>query len=204
MLFRVAGSRVALTQTSVLDVPDTLEPLWMAGNEPVLLAGEAEGQRLVVSAFSPARAEQLALLPALPLVLGNALYWCAESAVQRRGVQTTRPGDVMAAEGFVQWTEWSGRSFVETSQEATQGWLEIDRLGAWSLGEERGGIAVLGSSAETDVPKREHASESGAEASTIQVLSVRGSWANWPEILIGCILLILLLESFLFHRHAVF
>lgn len=204
VLFRVTGSRVALTQTSVLDVPDTLEPLWMAGNEPVLLAGESTGQRLVVSAFSPARSEQLALLPALPLVLGNALYWCADSAVQRRGVRATQPGDVMEAEGLVQWTEWNGGAFVESSQEAVQGWLEIDRLGAWSLGEDQHGISVLASAAETDVPKQARSAEGGSTPATIQTLRVKGAWANWPEILIGGVLILLLLESLLFHRHAVF
>lgn len=206
VLFRVTGSRVALTQSVVLDVPDTLEPLWMAANEPVLLAGESEGQRLVVSAFSPARSEQLALLPALPLVLGNALYWCAESAVEKQGQQRTKPGEVMAAEGLVQWTEWNGTAFVESSQEAAQGWTEIDRLGVWSVEGGATGVAVLASVAETNVPSvgRGQVGEKTLALAGIQALQVRGSWANWPEIMIGCLLLMLLVESYLFHRHAVF
>ena len=80
VLFRASSSRIALTQTAVLDLPASLEPLWIAGNEPVLSAGEYNGQRLVVTAFSPAQSEQLALLPSFPLILGNALYWCAEES----------------------------------------------------------------------------------------------------------------------------
>lgn len=206
VLFRVTGSRVALTQSVVLDVPDTLEPLWMAGNEPILLAGESEGQRLVVTAFSPSRSEQLALLPALPLVLGNALYWCAESVAQTQRLQATRPGDVIPATGLVEWTEWDGVSFIKSSQEATLGWLEIDRLGAWSAGEGRLGVAVLASLGETDVPSAERIVDDKASGTPAQIqsLRVRGSWANWPEILIGGVLFVLLLESYLFHRHAVF
>src|SRR5262249_37893331 len=79
VLFRVTSGRVAVTQTCVLEVKDTLETLWMAGQEPVLAAGEADGQRLVVTAFQPAKSEQLALLSAFPLLIGNAIYWCAEN-----------------------------------------------------------------------------------------------------------------------------
>ena len=73
VLYRVTSSRVALTQTTVLGVSDTLESLWMAGNEPVLAAGEANGQRLVVTGFQPGKSEQLALLSAFPLLIGNAI-----------------------------------------------------------------------------------------------------------------------------------
>lgn len=202
VLFRVTGTRVALTQSAVVEVPGTLEPLWMGGNEPVLWAGEADGQRLVVTAFSPARSEQLALLPAMPLLLGNALYWCGESSKTLRDVDVGRTGKVMEAEGLVRWTEWNGREFVEASDESVLGWVELDRLGMWEATESQRGAAILASAAETDVPKGPREGAQGE--SQVTMMAAGGSFTNWPEVLIGGILLILVLESFLFHRHSVF
>ncbi len=42
-LFRVTSGRVAVTQTAVVDSSGSLEPLWFAGNEPILVAGEVRG-----------------------------------------------------------------------------------------------------------------------------------------------------------------
>ncbi len=200
VLFRVAAGRVALTQTAVLELGGTLEPLWMTGGEPVLAAGERDGQRLVVAAFSPARSEQLALLPAFPLLLGNALYWCAEGSAALAGVATQRPGDLVEEEGLRRWLEWDGSRFTETTEVLEGGVTRLSRLGAWEAADGRTGVSALVSAAVTDLPARGAAET--AEASP----PVASGWAaaGLPQLLIWAVLAVLLLESWLFHRKAVY
>lgn len=202
VLFRVSSSRLAITQTGVLDTGTSLEPLWMAGNEPVLAAGEVEGQRLVISAFSPARSEQLALLPAFPLMLGNALYWCAEQAATLTGVQTRHPGDLMEEEGLLRWTEWDGTRFIETTEVLQGGITAITRLGAWENGDDRTGVSALASAAETSIPAR--AVESAPASTPLPAFAAGPVFRDWPAILTATLLFLLLLESWLFHRKAVY
>lgn len=199
LLFRVTTSRLAVTQTSVLDLGGSLEPLWMAGTEPVLAAGEINGQRLVVSAFSPARSEQLALLPAFPLLLGNALYWCAENSDAMSDLRVQHPGDLLSESGLIQWTEWDGRQFSDSTDEAANGLLSIQRIGAWQS-TDRSGTSVLASAAETDLP----AASGIASTAVLKPIVASAGISDWPFLLLWIVLGVLLLESWLFHRKAVF
>ncbi len=200
VLFRVAAGRVALTQTAVLELGGTLEPLWMAGGEPVLAAGERDGQRLVVAAFSASRSEQLALLPAFPLLLGNALYWCAEGSAALAGLATQRPGDLLEDEGLRRWLEWDGSRFMETTEVLEGGVTRLGRLGAWEAADGRTGVSALVSAAVTDLPAR------GVVEAAEAPPPVAGAWAatGLPQLLIWAVLGLLLLESWLFHRKAVY
>ncbi len=201
ILFRVSSSRLAVTQTSVLELSQSLEPLWMAGNEPVLEAGEVNGQRLVVAAFSPSRSEQLALLPAFPLMLGNALYWAGENSEALADLKTQRPGQLLHESGLIQWTAWDGEQFIQTSDEAG-GLYQINRIGAWQTTAGRGGASILASAAETNLPAL---TESSPSARSIQgTYKAAFSLGDWPQLFMVAILGLLLLESFLFHRKAVF
>lgn len=200
LLFRIATSRLALTQTGVLELGGVLEPLWMAGNEPILAAGEMNGQRLVVSAFSPTRSEQLALLPAFPLLLGNALYWCAENNDAVSGLQPLHPGDLLNESGIVEWREWTGSEFVDVSDQAANGLLPVHRIGFWKTSD-RQGSSVLASASETDLPASGQAETSAAALPAIHAGS---AVSDWPRLLLWTVLALLLLESFLFHRRAVF
>ncbi|HEY1084072.1 MAG TPA: VWA domain-containing protein [Prosthecobacter sp.] len=208
VLFRVSTSRLSVTQTGVLALGNVLEPLWMAGAEPVLAAGESQGQRVVVSSFSPARSEQLALLPAFPLLLGNALYWCAENSLATQGLKVIHPGDLLENAGLLQWTEWTGSQFVQATDSTSSGLVSIHRLGAWQGAEGQGGASVLASAQETNVPSADAsasatAAKGTADASSLPLAASTGV-ANWPKLLLWSILGLLLLESFLFHRKAVF
>jgi hypothetical protein len=203
VLFRVTSNRAAVTQTTVLNVSDTLETLWMAGNEPVLAAGEAGGQRLVVTAFQPSRSEQLALLSAFPLLVGNAIYWCAEQAEALATLQPHHPGEVIqVAPGIVKWRVWDGVSIHDVSQEAGSGWIDLAYVGLFEDSKGRAQSSLLLSARETDVPS---VKTDVATAAASQENGVK--WAgggNWSTTLLWLALGILLLESWLFHRHAVY
>ncbi|MCX6855617.1 MAG: VWA domain-containing protein [Verrucomicrobia bacterium] len=200
LLFRVNTSRLAVTQTSVLQVEGSLEPLWMAGAEPILAAGETSGQRLVISAFSPARSEQLALLPAFPLLLGNALYWCAENNDAMSELRPQHPGDLLNETGLIQWNEWDGEQFKESTQEATNGLLFIQHIGAWQSNERRG-TSILASATETDLPTL---NRDAPITSALPAIKATAGVGDWPVLLLWAVLALLLLESWLFHRKAVF
>lgn len=197
VLYRVNPSRLSLTQTVIMDAATSLETLWLGGSEPLLAAGESNGQRVVAAAFSPSRSEQLALLPAYPLLLGNALYWCAENANAMSDLKPHRTGELLSASGTVQWQTWDGKNFTTASDEAQSSLIKLQRIGLWTTDNERSGASVLASTRETDIK----AQMSGADAASD--VSVGGG-LSWPQLLLWCVLILLVLESFLFHRQAVY
>ena len=197
VLYRVNTSRLSLTQTAILEPNTSLETLWLAGTEPMLAAGEFNGQRVVVTAFSPSRSEQLALLPAYPLLLGNALYWCAENTEAMSELKPHRTGELLSVSGNVQWQVWDGKNFT-TASDVTQGsLLKLQRIGTWTTDDERSGACVLASQRETDVKAQIGGAETDSAASVAGALS-------WPQLLLWGVLGLLVLESFLFHRQAVY
>ena len=201
VLFRASSSRIAVTQTTVLDLPASLEPLWIAGTEPVLAAGEFNGQRLVVTAFSPAQSEQLALLPSFPLILGNALYWCAENSDALADMRTLHTGEMLHASSLVQWHAWDGDRFIEISDDPANGLLALQRLGAWESGDRSGACALI-SDAESNLPKLSN--DVALSTPPAAPLITASAFSTWPKRLIWLALALLLLESFLFHRKAVY
>lgn len=202
LLFRVVNSRVAITQTAVLNVGDTMETLWMAGNEPVLVAGEANGQRVVVTAFQPSRSEQLALLPAFPLLIGNAIYWCVEHASGSSTYAAHHTGDVVPVKaGLVKWRFWDGRKVVDSSIETTSNWLELDRIGMFQGANGKDVSSLLLSTTESNVPIMISAVENDTATEREERWAVGGSW--WA-VLLWTVLGLLLVESWLFHREAVY
>ena len=202
VLYRVNTSRLALTQTAVLDVSQSLETLWLAGSEPVLAAGEFNGRRLVVSAFSPSRSEQLALLPAYPLLLGNALYWCAENSEALSELKPLHTGQLISAPGLTKWHAWDGKAFTTAADSAQGTLLALQRIGTWETADGRTGACILASSTETDVRKR--AAGSAVSAPDAQSASRLVRSASLPQRLLWSLLAVLLIESFLFHRKAVY
>ena len=67
------NDRVGVVQTAVLEAGNQLEPLWLSlTSEPILLAGQIQGQSLVVLGCEPARSENLPLLASYPLLIGTS------------------------------------------------------------------------------------------------------------------------------------
>ena len=53
------------------------------------------------------------LLPSFPLILGNALYWCAENSEALTDMRTLHTGEMLHTDSLVQWHAWNGESFIE-------------------------------------------------------------------------------------------
>ena len=199
VLYRINTSHLSLTQTSVIDAAHVLETLWMAGTEPVLSAGEIGGRRVVVTAFSPSRSEQLALQPAYPLLLGNALYWCAENSEALMDLKALRTGQLISAPGLTKWHAWDGAHVTTAEDTASSPLLELHRIGAWENASGRSGACVLASEKETQVRHQ----KAPAVTATADASLPAGSLSSSKLLIIG-LLLVLILESFLFHRQALY
>jgi hypothetical protein len=204
VLFRVATPRVSLCQTGVLDGTGAWQPLWLAGDQTVMVAGEREDQRVVVMAFSPQRSAGLPLEGAFPVLVGNALFWCGErrlasspeELVQRTG--TLREWKT----GPVAWrTRLEDGSWIEETADPKAGFAPLDRAGLWKYGPGPGesGASLLLSPTEGDLPA---AAQATGEAPSPT------SWLSWlggdaVPMLLAAVLFLLLLESWLYHRRGV-
>lgn len=205
VLHRVTATRLAVTQSCELEMGLGLEALWMAGDAVLLAAGEVQGQRLVVGAFSPARSEQLTMHPAFPLVLGNALFWCAENPESNRGLEVVRTGEMREIKGQTDWHWWDGAGF-QTGLQTMTGWTEMERVGTWVDAEGRSGLSLLASAKETDLPTRSAARVLETEDSVTDFKAGLSGGLGWTVVrwLLTSLLLLLLGESYLFHRRAVY
>ncbi|MEM7698227.1 MAG: BatA and WFA domain-containing protein [Verrucomicrobiota bacterium] len=202
VLFRVNTSRLALTQTAILDPRGSLDPLWMVGNEPVLAAGEVDGQRLVVMGFSAGRSDRLPLTASYPLLIGNAVLWAVEEVAAGRKAALLRTGEILKIESdTIRWRQWDGREVREQVVPVPSSRVELDRVGIWETEQGRFGGAHLLSVAESDIPVL----PSGSDVASVET---RSNWQRFVGHLIWWLLgvgvILLLLESWLFHRHAVY
>lgn len=209
VLFRVSSSRVAVTQTSIYEVEGaSLQPLWLAGNEPILSAGEVRGQRMVVMGFSPGRSEYLPLTASFPLLMGNAVFWCSQrsKAVVER-VRENRSGDLIEISGNevgdeLLWSDWKDGQWREHRQAMNGSLVELGQTGMWSSADGQRGVAHLLSGNETDVAAiREGQVSVSAEA---EAGRAQGSWGDVSKWVLLMLVFLLVMESWLFHRHAVY
>mgnify|MGYP003639697659 CR=1 FL=1 len=196
VVFRVAASRLALTQTCILNTGDTFEPLWLAGDEPVLAAGASDGQRVVLMAFSPQYSERLPLTASFPLLLGNAIYWCAdeEENAPSRSLNQTTGGVVPVLASEVTWTSLSGERVVSTTEKVDNHLLDLQRSGIWKTNTGQQGTAHLLSINETML--------SGSAEATPQLPPSTATALPRMDILtiiLAVALFILIVESALFH-----
>jgi hypothetical protein len=196
----VATGRLALAQTAALAAEGALEPLWTGPAGPVLAAGEARGQRVAVFAFAPERSENLPLSASYPLLLGNAIHWATQPKTEALGARCLRTGEPIAPGGtHLAWIDPAGRELARTS--LRHGWATLDRIGLWQSDGGQSGSAALLSPRETLLPAS--ATEASAADATRRV---RATWlrGDLSTPLLALVLLALLVESWLFHRHAVY
>jgi hypothetical protein len=84
-----------VTQAQSIEPPDWLETVVDSSAGPLIMAGEREGQRIIVLSFDP-RDSNLPKLAAFPLMMANAVEWLYPLG----GTQAIEPGrPVQAGEG---------------------------------------------------------------------------------------------------------
>ncbi|MEM7600992.1 MAG: BatA and WFA domain-containing protein [Verrucomicrobiota bacterium] len=208
VLFRVSSSRVALTQTSIFQTAGSLEPLWLAGEDPVLAAGEVNGQRLVIMGFSPGASERLPLTASFPLLIGNALLWCVDrNDMSATGIELHSTGDLARVSGeSIEWSNWNGREMISSRQILDADVVEMDRIGVWKTLDAKNQILQQGTShilsaSESNIPTKTIDLSESDESYFAAAAGIGGKLKIWILSLLVCILLI---ESWLFHRHAVY
>lgn len=201
VLFRVSSGRVALSQSAVYEAGGLLQPLWFAGKDPVLSAGEMAGARLVVMGFSPGRSERLPLTASFPILVGNALYWCVEPQQSAISSHIHRTGELVRLSGdSLSWTSREGHASRTRRLPLTGGLVELDRIGLWETDQGQRGSAQLLSAAESDLRARPVEARDDAD-----YFAVANPFAGKLKVwLLGAVIGVLLLESWLFHRHAVY
>jgi hypothetical protein len=195
LLYGVATARLILTQTAVLAAEGTLEPLWTGPVGPLLAAGDVHGQRMVVLGFAPDQSENLPLSASYPLLLGNAIHWVSQPKLESRGARIHHTGDNISLRGKqITWINAEGKEAAR--EPLRQGWSSLDRAGLWQTDGGDTGTAALLSPRETTLP-------AGATASSGE--TTHRPWLNGdlttPLLLL--VLIVLVAESWLFHRHAV-
>lgn len=199
LLYGVSSSRVAVTQTALLDAAVTLEPLWLAGNETILAAGEVKGQRLVIMGFSPGLSERLPLTASFPLLMGNALLWSVEKAGEKAALSLHSTGELVEVEGSsVTWVEAGSTSAKAREIPLRSDLLPMDRAGFWETDSGQKGGSFLLSSNESDLRTRKDVESEGYFSSSVSGGASLKSW------LLAILLLVLLGEYFLLHRFAVY
>ena len=203
VLFRVSTSRVALTQTAVVNASGPLQPLWLAEDQAVLLAGEHNGQRIVVLPFAASLSEQLPLTPSFPVLLGNSIFWCAEKSREARSPRLFRTGTLIETGGTsLEWRELEARKLKDPVRiPADAGMTELGHIGLWrTLDGIREGSSLLLSRHETNLAPAKPLEPSGGAPHPAARFALRGE-LTW--LFLWIVALTLVLESWLFHRHAV-
>lgn len=201
VLFRISSSRVAVTRTALFEARGSLEPLWMAGKDPILAAGEVNGQRLVVMGFSPGLSDRLPLTASFPILMGNALFWCVDQKDNPDRGRLFSTGDLAPVTGSsITWTLPGGHEGRRQRLPLTADVVEMDRVGWWETDSGIRGAAQLLSAKESDLRARPQPGGDDIEYFASQS-GIAGNLKLW---LLAALLTILLLESWLFHRHAVY
>jgi hypothetical protein len=202
LLYGVATARVALTQTSVLESA-ALEPVWVGVSGPLMIAGEAAAQRVVVMGFDPGRSERLPLMASFPLLMGNAIYWCASGRDESAAGAARRTGELARLEGnSIEWTTpgatEQGKTFPLEGR-----WTELDRAGLWRTDAGEFGSAALLSARETLVPSSEDSARTD-DASPAPGAAPGPFSGDMAPALLWLALAVLAAEAWLFHRKAVY
>jgi hypothetical protein len=202
VLYGVAAGRVSLLQKTVLDSDPArsgLEPLWVGPAGPLLAVGEVHGQRLVILPFSAVESENLWRLPSYPLLIGNAIYWATQPKIDTLTGNNRRAGELIATTGTR--LTWSGPGSTGADAAPTPitgKWAELDRIGLWSTDAGDQGSASLLSASETRLP-------AAPAQITKAAMAVGNRWlvGDLTVPLLWLVFATLLVESSLFHRHAV-
>ena len=120
-------------------------------------------------------------------------------------VQENHSGDLIVMEGDeLLWTDWQDGQWRESKQKLKGGLLELDQTGVWRSNKGQRGVAHLLSFAETDVRSSNNGGvDRGAEQESQSALT-QGQWGDVGKWILAALVFLLVIESWLFHRYAVY
>ena len=136
-------------------------------------------------------------------MLGNALYWCAETNETLTSQRPMHTGELVPASGLVNWHTWNGLQFTDTSEQTTSSLLSLSHIGSWETADGKTGTSILASATETNLPKRSTDTAAMPDLRERSLIT-SASFSTWPQKLLWVLAALLLFESFLFHRKAVY
>lgn len=217
LLYGVASDRVSVVQTLVFDARGMLEPLWVSPKaEPLLAIGTVQGQKLVLLGFEPAKSESLPLLASYPLLIGNAVNWAGQDALDDESGRNHRTGDLIEL-GEQREVSWLAAAAAETESKqaaalqpnagepqadavetASGRWYELVRIGPWRTASGRQGTSSLLAGNETRLTSEADTAPAG---SSLGFMRLDGD-LTIP--LLWFVLALLVIESWLFHKKAVY
>lgn len=204
LLYGVATERISLRQRIILDSTGPLQPLWTGPSGPVLVAGESQGQRVLVTAFRPEDSDRFPLMTSFPIFLANSVYWAAENRMSRVSGNSRRTGEIVQLEGEnLSWPSAATGEAEGDAVELTGEWNELTRPGLWETDTGQRGSAAMLAVPETVLPfdaTEEVAAASSDDADSALSAVLRG---DLVPLLMWSMLVLLLLESWLYHKHAV-
>ncbi len=206
LLYGVASSRIKLTQTCVLDTGEVLDPLWMGSSGPILSAGEVASQKVTVMGFQSERSSRFPLMASYPILIGNAVFWSVQSDDEKAGNNYTT-GQVMPLEDetITFWTpDAEGGRKDEKTLKVRGNWYAIERLGLWETGDGTQGSASLLSRGETLLATAEDVEDEAAEAKDAAVEEGGLFTGDLTMLFLFLVVVVLLLENWLYHRRGVY
>lgn len=207
VLYGVASARVKLTQTCVLESGGLLDPLWIGPSGPILTAGQVASQKVVVMGFQPEQSSRLPLMASYPILMGNAVFWAVQSDDEKAG-NNFRTGDVIQLEEDAV-TFWKpglhGAREDEKTVDVGGRWFSLADLGLWETGDGKKGSASLLSRKETLLPKAAAVAGAGGDAGEKDGMKGGGLFSgDLTFLFIWLVVLVLMLENWLFHRWGVY
>ena len=117
-------------------------------------------------------------------------------------MKTLRTGNLIETDGGqLSWTELRDGKTIESQQELRGSLVELDRLGLWQTADGEQGSSLLLSHHETDFPKRADTETTSGPVDVGRKSLFRGD-ITW--LFLWLILFVLIIESYLFHRHSVY
>ena len=205
LLYGVATERISLRQRIILDSTGPLQPLWTGPSGPVLVAGESQGQRVLVTAFRPEDSDRFPLMTSFPIFLANSVYWAAENRMSRVSGNNHRTGEIVELEGeMLSWpSAATGEAETDDTIKLTGEWNELTQPGLWETDTGQRGSAAMLAVSETVLPfdaTEEVAAASSDDADSAFSALLRG---DLVPLLMWSMLVLLLVESWLYHKHAV-
>ena len=164
----------------------------------MLLAGELRGQRVVVMGFSPQHSEQLPFMASYPLLIGNAIYWAAETELESARGMNRRTGQLVELRGkTLTWLDPANQQAAKTTEKLAGRSVELDRIGLWRTEAGERGSAALLSVEETQIPAQQKDAPAARNAQDT------ASWfrGDLAPVLLWGVLALFVVESWLFHRY---